>query len=112
MHAPAMNSDVSALRFFFTTTLDRPDLSRKLIRVSISTHASDGAQPRGGAALKVGDIDSQRMLIRVERSTSGPWDRYRFRMFGLTLDQRLGGRSGLASPRSEMPQTPVGYDGE
>src|ERR1700693_6513218 len=34
MHAPAMNSDVSALRFFFTTTLDRPDLSRKLVRVS------------------------------------------------------------------------------
>lgn len=34
MHAPTMNSDVSALRFLFTTTLDRPDLSRKLIRIS------------------------------------------------------------------------------
>jgi site-specific recombinase XerD len=33
MPAPAMNSHVVALRFFFTTTLDRPDLSRKLIRV-------------------------------------------------------------------------------
>src|SRR5208282_3767171 len=33
MPAPAMNSHVAALRFFFTTTLDRPDLSRKLIRV-------------------------------------------------------------------------------
>jgi site-specific recombinase XerD len=33
MNAPAMNSHVAALRFFFTTTLDRPDLSRKLIRI-------------------------------------------------------------------------------
>jgi integrase/recombinase XerD len=28
-----MNSTVAALRFFFTQTLDRPDLSRKLIRL-------------------------------------------------------------------------------
>jgi len=33
MPAPAMNSHVVAPRFFFTTTLDRPDLSGKLIRV-------------------------------------------------------------------------------
>src|SRR3546814_7804846 len=30
--APTMNSIVSALRFLFTHTLDRPDLARKLIR--------------------------------------------------------------------------------
>ena len=29
-----MNSIVSALRFFFTHTIDRPDLTRKLIRVA------------------------------------------------------------------------------
>src|SRR3546814_14659239 len=29
---PTMNSIVSALRFFFTETLDRPDLARTLIR--------------------------------------------------------------------------------
>lgn len=29
---PTMNSIVSALRFFFTHTLDRPDLARKLVR--------------------------------------------------------------------------------
>lgn len=34
MPAPAMNSHISGLRFFFTTTIDRPDLSRKLLRVS------------------------------------------------------------------------------
>jgi integrase/recombinase XerD len=32
MNAPAINGTVAALRFFFTFTLDRPDLSRKLIR--------------------------------------------------------------------------------
>jgi len=30
---PTMNSIVSALRFFFTHTVDRPDLARKLVRV-------------------------------------------------------------------------------
>ena len=34
MGAPAMNSIVAALRFFFTQTLDRPDLSHKLIRIA------------------------------------------------------------------------------
>ncbi len=34
MPAPAMNSHISGLRFFFTTTIDRLDLSRKLLRVS------------------------------------------------------------------------------
>ena len=31
---PTMNSIVSALRFFFTQTIDRPDLARKAIRVA------------------------------------------------------------------------------
>jgi integrase/recombinase XerD len=31
---PTMNSVVSALRFFFANTLDRPDLAGKLVRVS------------------------------------------------------------------------------
>ena len=30
MQPPGINSSVSALRFFFTVTLDRPDLSRRL----------------------------------------------------------------------------------
>src|SRR5665213_542883 len=32
--APTMNSIVAALRFFFTHTLDRPELARKLFRVT------------------------------------------------------------------------------
>ncbi|WP_292303304.1 phage integrase N-terminal SAM-like domain-containing protein [Mesorhizobium sp.] len=31
---PTMNSIVSALRFFFTHTVDRPDLARKLVRLT------------------------------------------------------------------------------
>lgn len=31
---PTMNSIVSALRFFFTQTIDRPDLARKLARAA------------------------------------------------------------------------------
>ena len=31
---PTINSIVSALRFFFTHTIDRPDLARKLVRVA------------------------------------------------------------------------------
>ncbi len=33
INAPAMNSTVAALRFFFNHTADRPDLARKLIRL-------------------------------------------------------------------------------
>lgn len=32
MSVPTMNSIVAALRFFFTHTLDRPDLARRLVR--------------------------------------------------------------------------------
>ena len=31
MQPPTINGLVSALRFFFTVTLDRPDLSRRLV---------------------------------------------------------------------------------
>ena len=30
MQPPSINNSVSALRFFFTATLDRPDLARRL----------------------------------------------------------------------------------
>jgi site-specific recombinase XerD len=111
MPAPAMNSHVAALRFFFTTTLDRPDLSRKLIRVpyprklptvlspdevarllaattcvkhraALSVAYGAGLRVAEVAALKVGDIDSQRMLIRVERGKGG---RYRNAMLSPDL---------------------------
>ena len=113
MRPPSINSAVSALRFFFTVTLDRPDLSRRLTVVpqprripavlSVeevtlllqaasapkykAAFATAGACPRAGqrpdpwgaglrvsevVALKVGDIDSERMLLRVERGKGTP----------------------------------------
>jgi integrase/recombinase XerD len=101
--APTMNSIVAALRFFFTHTIDRPDLSRKLIRTvhprnlpvvlsrdevtrllnattsvkhqaALSVAYGAGLRVAEVAALKVSDIDSERMLLRVERGKGG---RYR-----------------------------------
>jgi integrase/recombinase XerD len=93
---PTINYSVSALRFFFTVTLDRPDLSRRLVlvrhprrlptvlsieevgrllemapgakyRAALGTAYGAGLRVSGVAALKIGDIDSKRMLIRVEQ---------------------------------------------
>ena len=111
MGAPAMNSAVAALRFFFTHTLDRPDLSRKLIRLryprklpsvlsaeevarllaaakclkhraALAVAYGAGLRVAEVASLKVGDIDSARMLIRVERGKGG---RYRHAMLSPDL---------------------------
>jgi len=93
---PTINSSVSALRFFFTVTLDRPDLSRRLVLVrhprklpdvlsveevgrrleaapglkykaALGTAYGAGLRVSEVAALKVDDIDSTRMLLRVEQ---------------------------------------------
>ena len=93
---PTINSSVSGLRFLFTVTLDRPDLSRRFVLVrhprmlptvlnveevgrllqaapgpkyKAALGAAYGAGLRVSevAALKVDDIDSTRMLIRVEQ---------------------------------------------
>ena len=98
--APAMNTAVSALRFFYTRTLDRPDLTRKLHRVKhsralptvlsreevtrmldattslkhqaiLSVAYGAGLRASEVAKLKVRDIDSARMLIRVECGKGG-----------------------------------------
>ena len=108
---PTMNSIVSALRFFFTHTVDRPDLARKLVRVSharklpvvlsrdevarlldattclkhqaaLSVAYGAGLRVAEVAALKVSDIDSERMLLRVERGKGG---RYRNAMLPADL---------------------------
>ncbi|TFI58871.1 integrase [Sphingomonas parva] len=102
MAAPTMNSIVSALRFFFTHTVDRPDLARKLVRVfhprtlpvvlsrdevarlldattclkhqaALAVAYGAGLRVAEVSALKVRDIDSERMLIRVERGKGGEY---------------------------------------
>src|SRR5215467_13243671 len=104
MQPPSINSAVSALRFFFTATLDRPDLARRLTivpyprripavlsveEVTLLLQAASAPKYKAAfavaygagrrvsqvVALKVGDIDSKRMLLRVERG-KGKKDRY------------------------------------
>ena len=96
MQPPSINSAVSALRFFFTVTLDRPDLARRLTvvrqprrlpavlsveevalllqaapgpkyKAALATAYGAGLRVSEVVALKVGDIDCERMLLRVER---------------------------------------------
>jgi integrase/recombinase XerD len=104
MQPPSVNSAVSALRFFFTVTLDRPDLARRLTvvrhprrlpavlsaeevvlllqgapgakyKAALATAYGAGLRVSEVVALKVGDIDSERMLLRVERG-KGRKDRH------------------------------------
>jgi integrase/recombinase XerD len=99
---PTLNSIVSALRFFFTHTLDRPDLARKLVRLAhprklpvvlsrnevarllnattclkhqaaLSVAYGAGLRVAEVSALKVSDVDSERMLLRVERGKGGQY---------------------------------------
>nr|WP_063908789.1 tyrosine-type recombinase/integrase [Acetobacter malorum] len=128
---PTMNSIVSALRFFFTYTLDRPDLARKLVRtrhprnlpvvlsrdevarllnattclkhqVALSVAYGAGLRVAEVAALKVSDIDSARMLLRVERGKGG---RYRNAMLPADLLPllrewwKLGRQQGVMHPQ-------------
>src|ERR1700756_4639967 len=100
LQPPTINSAVSALRFFVTVTLDRPNLARRLTvvpyprriptvlsveEVMLLLHAASAPKYKAAfataygaglrvsevVALKVGDIDSERMLLRVERGKGG-----------------------------------------
>ena len=104
MQPPSINNSVSALRFFFTVTLDRPDLARRLTvvreplrlptvlsveEVTLLLQSAPGAKYKAAlgtaygaglrvsevVALKVGDINSERMLLRVEQG-KGRKDRH------------------------------------
>jgi integrase/recombinase XerD len=104
MQAASINSSVSALRFFFDVTIDRPDLSRRMTvihqprklplvlsvdevvrlleaapgpkyKAALATAYGAGLRVSEIVALKVNDIDSTRMLIRVEQG-KGRKDRH------------------------------------
>ena len=104
MQAPSMNTAVSALRFLFTVTLYRPDLVHRLTivrqprrlpdvlsveEVALLLQAAPGPKYKAAFAtaygaglrvsevvtLKVGDIDSERMVLRVEQG-KGRKDRH------------------------------------
>jgi integrase/recombinase XerD len=131
MQPPSINNSVSALRFFFTVTLDRPDLAQRLTvvreplrlpsvlgveEITLLLQSAPGAKYKAAlgtaygaglrvsevVALKVGDIDSERMLLRVEQG-KGRKDRHA--MLSPQLLQLLrdwwveGRRRGVLLPR-------------
>jgi integrase/recombinase XerD len=102
--APTRNSAVSALRFFFARTLDRPDLARRLTTVrqprklpavlspeevallleaapgpkykaALATAYGAGLRVSEVANLRIGDVDSGRMMLRIEQG-KGRKDRH------------------------------------
>lgn len=118
-----MNSHITALRFFFTSTLNRPDLSRKLVRVSCPRLA-DGAEPQqDGAFADAGyqtpsavlaarryclrsvktwlmffrETITKRKLFLMNRITSSLWERTNSCKFGLL-------KVGLSAGRSSTPK--------
>jgi hypothetical protein len=70
MPAPAMNSHVAGLRFFFTTTIDRPDLSRKLLRVSYARRAGASCS---GPYLLLRALAASASVIGRKRNSRGPF---------------------------------------
>src|ERR1700758_3288613 len=131
MPTPTMNSIVSALRFFFTHTVDRPDLARELVRVAhprnlpivlsrdevarllnattclkhqaaLSVAYGAGLRVAEVSGLKVSDIDSERMLLRIE---CGKGDQYRNAMLSADMLAllrqwwKVGRRQGVMHPK-------------
>jgi site-specific recombinase XerD len=101
---PSINGAVSALRFFFTVTLDRPEMGRYLTfvreprkipvilspeeiarlleaapgpkyKAALSAAYGAGLRVSEVVALKVSDVDSKRMLLRIEQG-KGRKDRF------------------------------------
>ena len=101
---PSINGSVAALRFFFTVTLDRPDMARHLTfvreprkmpavlspeevarlleaapgpkyKAALSAAYAAGLRVSEVVALKVSDIDSERLLLRIEQG-KGRKDRF------------------------------------
>jgi site-specific recombinase XerD len=118
---PTMNATVTALRFFFKVTLDRPETTRRLAfvheprklprvlspedvlrlleaayKAALSVAYGAGLRAMEVVALKVADIDSQRMLIRVEQ---GKGRKDRFAMLSPQLLDLLRDWYRIARPR-------------
>ena len=98
---PSINGSVAALRFFFTVTLDRREMARHLTfvreprkipavlspeevtrlleaapgpkyKAALSAAYAAGLRVSEVVALKVSDIDSERLLLRIEQGKSLP----------------------------------------
>jgi integrase/recombinase XerD len=122
----SINSSVAALRFFFRVTLNRPDMGHHLTRVPMPEklrvvlskeevaqllEAAPGVKYKAAfsvaygaglrvsevAYLKVSDIDSKRMLLRVEQ---GKGKRDRYAMLSPRLLARMRQYWLVAKPRN------------
>lgn len=122
---PTINTTVTALRFFFKVTVDRPETTRHLVfvyeprklprilppddvlrlleaaptpkyKAALSVAYGAGLRAMEVVALKITDIDSQRMLIRIEQ---GKGRRDRFAMLSPRLLELLHDWYRIARPR-------------
>ncbi len=122
---PSINAAVAALRFFFTVTLDRPDMARHLTvvreprripailspdevvrlleaapgpkyKAALSAAYGAGLRVSEVVALKVLDVDSKRMLLKIEQ---GKGRKDRFAMLSPQLLDLLRDWYRIARPR-------------
>ncbi len=97
---PTINTIVTVLRFFFKVTLDRPEITRHLVfvyeprklprvlspqevlrlleaaanpkhKAALSVAYGAGLRAMEVVALKISDVDSKRMMLRVEQGKGG-----------------------------------------
>jgi site-specific recombinase XerD len=121
---PTINGSVAALRFFFTVSLGRPDMARALTfvreprkipvvlspeevvrlleaapgpkyKAALSAAYGAGLRVSEVVALKVSDIDSKRMLLKVEQGKGG---KDRFAMLSPQLLELLRDWYRIARP--------------
>jgi integrase/recombinase XerD len=121
---PSINGSVAALRFFFTVTLDRPEMARHLIfvreprklpavlspeevarlleaaagpkyKAALGAAYAAGLRVSEVVALKVSDIDSERLLLRIEQGKGG---KDRFAMLSPQLLELLRDWYRIARP--------------
>ena len=121
---PTVNGSVAALRFFLTVTLDRPEMARHLTfvreprkmpmvlspeevarllqaapgpkyKAALSAAYGAGLRVSEVVALKVSDVDSKRMLLRIEQ---GKGQKDRFAMLSPQLLELLRDWYRIARP--------------
>jgi integrase/recombinase XerD len=136
-HPPRINATVSALRFFFSVTLDRAEVSRLLTfvahprkipivlspeevvrfleaapgpkyKAALSAAYGAGLRVSEVVALKVSDVDSERMLLRIEQ---GKGSKDRFAMLSPQLLELLRDWWRIERPRGWLfpGQYPVNH---
>src|SRR6201990_2939436 len=134
---PSINGSVAALRFFFTVTLDRPEMARHLTfvreprkmpavlspeevarwleaapgpkyKAALSAAYGAGLRVSEVVALKVSDVDSERMLLRIEQ---GKGSKDRFAMLSPQLRELLRDWWRIERPRGWLfpGQYPVNH---